>query len=97
MDKKFTIVLPYYKNSNKDLALLEFMCALNHATDMLKVYGQISLNEVVRVFHCTNVKSFSYRWGWDLRMDDKINVKVINNPANPFVCYLKFTARDIVG
>jgi len=97
MNKKFTITLPWtYNSCNTDEDWFCIMATLYYVRDLLKVYGKISLNEVLNAFHID--KRYSYRWGYDLSKGDLVEVKIIKNPVNPETpIYLKFTARDIVG
>lgn len=99
--KKFTICLPYEGEFETDrdyeMAKFEYMCNMYHLNDMLHVYGTVSLNEAIRCYPSARYKIFSYRWGWDFSKDNSIDVRLIKNPVNPRVWYLKFTAYDIVG
>ena len=101
MDKKFTIVVPYENDftcdTNRDMAVFSIATDRNYVNDLLKLYGTVSLNEVLRAFHFTKHKNYSYRWGWDCRKHGYVDVEVIRNPVNDYIWYLKFTAYDIVG
>ena len=99
MSKKFTICISYEGNFKTDekRSLEEFQFRANqfYANDLLKLRGVISLNEILHIFYCS--KNYSYRWGWELRKHGFVDVKLIRNPTNDHVWYLKFTAFDIVG
>lgn len=99
--KKFTICIPYEGNfktpAEYEVMKFEYFCNERYANDLLHAHGVIPLNEVVRIFTPVRHKIFSYRWGWDFSKNDFIGVRLIKNPVNPHVWYLKFTAYDIVG
>ena len=99
MNKKFTICVPYEGNfktdETKSLEYFALCTHQNYANDLLKLRGVISLNEILHIFYYS--KNYSYRWGWDLRKHGFVDVKLIRNPTNDHVWYLKFTAFDIVG
>lgn len=97
MDKKFTISIPWYDFSDDpDMDYFVIANAQHYFNDCLKLQGKISLNEVLDVLHVH--KKYSYRWGYDYRKGDSIEIKVIKNPSNlKMRYYLKFRARDIVG
>ena len=98
MDKKFTICVPYeaaFKHE-KDVEMMMLRCHADHVNDLLKVYGTISLNEVLRSLYCTTRNTYSYRWGWDLSKGHCIEIKIISNPVDLNMVYLKITAYDIV-
>lgn len=100
MDKKFTICVPYEEDftcdTNKEMAKLQIACNRTYVNDRLRLYGNISLNEVLRAFHFTKHKNYSYRWGWDYKKHGPVEVQIIKNPVNDYIWYLKFTAYDIV-
>ena len=98
MNKKFTICVPYEADfeHDKDVETMLVHCHANYVNDLLKVYGTISLNEVLRSLYCTTRNTYSYRWGWDLSKGHYIDIKIIRNPVNLKMVYLKFTAYDIV-
>lgn len=98
MNKKFTICVPYEADfkRNKITETMLIHCHANHFNDLLKLYGTISLNEVLRSLYCTTRNTYSYRWGWDLSKGHCVDIKIISNPVNPKMVYLKITAYDIV-
>ena len=98
MNKKFTICVPYEADfkHEKDVEMMMLRCHADHVNDLLKVYGTISLNEVLRSLYCTTRNTYSYRWGWDLSKGHCIEIKIISNPVDLNMVYLKITAYDIV-
>lgn len=98
MNKTFTICVPYEADfkHEKDVEMMMLRCHADHFNDLLKSHGTISLNEVLRSLYFTTRNSYSYRWGWDLQKGHSIDIKIINNPTNPKMVYLKITAYDIV-
>lgn len=97
MRKKFTITVPWHVCDKPDNIAMFHLCTMfNQARDMLTVYKQISLNEVLRIFYVCSEKQYSYRWGWDFNKGDRVDVQVIKNPPTPSIWYLKFVAYDIV-
>lgn len=99
MDKKFTICVPYEADfeHDKDVNLMMIRLRVYRVNDLLKYHGTISLNEVLRSLYCTTRNTYSYRWGWDLSKGHYIDIKIIKNPTNLNMVYLKLTAYDIVG
>ncbi len=99
MNKKFTVCIPYYADfkKEKDVELMLIRCHIAHVNDLLKAYGTLSLNEVIRTLYCVAHDTYSYRWGWDLSKGHYIDIKIIKNPTNLNMVYLKLTAYDIVG
>lgn len=99
MSKKLTICVPYEADfkHDKDVETMMIRCHINYVNDLLKSHGTISLNEVLRSLYFTTRNSYSYRWGWDLQKGHYIDIKIINNPTNPKMVYLKLTTYDIVG
>ena len=97
--KKFTICIPYEGNfkTRAEYEKFEYFSKECYANDLLRAYGVISLNEVLRIFTPVRYKIFSYRWGWQFSKDDYVDIKLIKSPVNSNVWYLKFTAYDIVG
>lgn len=98
MDKKFTICVPYEGDfeHDKDVNLMMIRLRVYRVNDLLKYHGTISLNEVLRSLYCTTRNTYSYRWGWDLSKGHYIDIKIIRNPVNLKMVYLKITAYDIV-
>lgn len=98
MDKKFTICVPYEADfkHEKDVEMMMIHCHANYVNDLLKAHGTISLNEVLRSLHYTTRTTYSYRWGWDLSKGHCIDIKIISNPVDLNMVYLKITAYDIV-
>ena len=98
MNKKFTICVPYEADfkHEKDVEMMMLRCHADHVNDLLKVYGTISLNEVLRSLYCTTRNTYSYRWGWDLSKGHYIEIKIISNPVDLNMVYLKITAYNIV-
>jgi hypothetical protein len=99
MSKKFTICVPYEADfkHDKDVETTMIRCHANYVNDLLKLHGTISLNEVLRSSYFTTRNRYSYRWGWDLQKGHHIDIKIINNPTDLKMVYLKLTAYDIVG
>ena len=100
MDKKKTVILAYEEEEiDKNLMLFDLYCNINMANDLLRLHGEVSLNEVIDHFFpgFINPRRYSYRWGWNYAKHGCVYVEYIKNPVNPRVCYLKFVAYDIVG
>ena len=98
MNKKFTICVPYEADfkHEKDVEMMMLRCHADHVNDLLKLYGTISLNEILRSLYFTTRNTYSYRWGWDLSKGHCIEIKIIRNPVDLNMVYLKITAYDIV-
>ena len=99
MDKKKTVILAYEEEVYKDLTLFKLCANTNISNDLLRLHGEVSLNEVIDHFFpgFINPRRYSYRWGWNYAKHGYVYVEYIKNPVNPRVCYLKFVAYDIVG
>jgi len=99
MNKKFTICVPYEADfkHDKDVETMTIHCRTIYVNDLLKLHGTISLNEVLRSLSYSTRNRYSYRWGWDLQKGHHIDIKIINNPTDLKMVYLKLTAYDIVG
>ena len=99
MDKKKTVILAYEKELYNDLTLFNLWCNTNLSNDLLRLRGEISLNEVIDQFFpgFIHPRRYSYRWGWNYAKHGCIDAVYIKNPVNPKVGYIKFVAYDIVG
>lgn len=98
MDKKKTVILAYEEEVYKNLTWFKLCANTNISNDLLRLRGEISLNEVIDQFFpgFIHPRRYSYRWGWNYAKHGCVGVAYIRNPVNPRVCYLKFVAYDIV-
>ena len=99
MDKKKTVILVYEGEIDKNSTLFDLWCNTNLSNDLLRLRGEISLNEVIDQFFpgFIHPRRYSYRWGWNYAKHGCIDAVYITNPVNPKVGYIKFVAYDIVG
>ena len=99
VDKKKTVILAYEEELDNYLTLFNLRCSTDFSNDLLRLRGEISLNEVIDLFSpgFIHPRRYSYRWGWNYAKHEYVDVKYIRNPVDPRVCYLKFVAYDIVG
>ena len=99
MDKKKTVFLAYEEELDNYLTLFNLRCSTDFSNDLLRLRGEISLNEVIDLFSpgFIHPRRYSYRWGWNYAKHGYVDIEYIKNPVDPRVCYLKFVAYDIVG
>ena len=98
MDKKKTVILAYEGEIDKNSTLFNLFYNCTKSNDLLRVRGEISLNEVIYLFFQGNnhPRRYSYRWGWNYAKHEYIDAEYIKNPVNPRVGYIKFVAYNIV-
>ena len=99
MDRKKTVFLAYEEEIDKNSTLFNLFYNSVRSNDLLRVRGEISLNEVIDLFFpgFIHPRRYSYRWGWNYAKHGYVDIEYIKNPVDPRVCYLKFVAYDIVG